>query len=92
MTTLNLLVAFVALLLALLLLVNTLTAFNIKNLSNGSEMAQTARYEQAVRTPKSKKPSMTVRKPQPQEDLIDLSQLNFDEGYDAVAAYGRGES
>jgi hypothetical protein len=90
MILLDCLVAFLAVLLAAMLVVGIMTLFSIKNLSSSSETAQTARYERAVRTPKSMKPGIAPK--QQEEDLIDLSQVNFDEGYDAIAAYGRGES
>lgn len=65
---------------------------SLKTTRIAQESVQVARYQKAVETPKPKDlPGRPVVENESSNE-IDLADMDFETGYEALAAYGRGES
>ena len=72
--------------LVLLYLINR----NLKANHVSSDWSQAVNYQRAVSTPKSMKESLAPKIEN--ADVVELSDVNWEDAYEALAAHGRGES
>ena len=63
---------------------------NLKTSNVASEWSQAANYQRAVSTQKSMKESLAPKVEN--SGVVELSDVNWEDAYEALAAHGRGES